>query len=185
MRVALTLSVGSLLLTAACGPRAANDLSREDAWRASQVTMQSGQMSGAAYAGATYSVNQSLDAPCPEGGSIAMDMAASVDGDLTGAGGANISVDVRANYSSCAMQNITIDGAAAILMNMATSQSGASVELSMSGDLWFTGEIEGSCSFNFTARASGSALGGEVELSGDYCGYDLDELQAEYEAPTT
>ena len=181
MRAALALSMGSLLLTAACGARPANDLSREEAWQASQSTYQSGSSSGNAFgAGIALNVSQSLEVPCPGGGSVSMDMAAAVDTDSMGAG--NIDVNVNAGYNACTYEETTLDGIAAIAMSMSNSTVATSVSMTMTGDLWFTGAIEGSCSFNFSASVSVDPMSGasQVDLSGDYCGYDLDELEAEY-----
>lgn len=184
-RVLIPAAAGLFLGTTACGESPANDLSRSEAWQASQAVASSSTAASTA-AGAsfiTYSQAISGTVPCPDGGSITVDGEAMADSDATGTA---LTILASIEYSSCTYDTITLDGSLNQEIVFASSGSSAQATLNLNGALWFTGDIEGSCSIQMNLEASGTILPStgastaSATLSGSFCGHDLAELQAEF-----
>ena len=174
--VLAAVSVGS-----GCG--AANDLSREDAWRVAQAMGAStGEMQEAgsdSFIVRQVSVDYSVT--CPGGGSIALSGDSTLDtGDGSGTG--TYSLAASASYEACTLGELTIDASATLTIEAAASNGAGTASAALSGSAFFSGLIEGSCTFDYSVTASADQSGATVHAyAGEICGFDVGELQADYE----
>ena len=150
MNQARVLVLGFL---AACG---GSDLSQEDTALA-MAAMTAGVNHAEVAASASASGGSvTATATCTGGGSV------SISGDWTD--DESFSVDLV--FAGCSEQGVTVSGD---LHYQATSTtSGLMVSMSMSGELSFSGQIEGDCEVDIDMAVSETA----VTISGSMCGHD-------------
>ena len=111
----------------------------------------------------------SVDGTCAGGGSVT----------LEGAYVSTEEFELNVSFSGCSSQGVVIDGEMTYAGSVEVDASGEStssrVEVSMTGNLEWSGEINGSCSIDMMMKIASMASQGmasaEVEASGSICGH--------------
>ncbi|MCR9159749.1 MAG: hypothetical protein ACE37F_05325 [Nannocystaceae bacterium] len=102
---------------------------------------------------------------CPEGGTVSVEAAAE-------ATQSDAAADLDIRFANCAADGVTIDGG----LSFSAYASETVAEVSMSGDLEFSGAAEGECALDLSLRASANGESASGEISGSMCGWSWDEL---------
>ncbi len=109
--------------------------------------------------GATGAVMGAVD--CPEGGSMEIDAAGTVEGE-------DVSAALSIEFIGCAADGVTIDG----MLEYAAHVTEAEVSASIMGNLQWSGGAEGTCDIDLEASVSqdGDNVSASAEVSGGMCG---------------
>lgn len=99
--------------------------------------------------------------PCPEGGSLKLDIDAQTSETLVGA-------SVGIEFDGCGAEGVVIDGQ----LEYAAELSGLKLSTSMTGDLSFSGAAEGACEIDIGTSITWAGASSHRHL----CGFEYDEL---------
>lgn len=114
--------------------------------------------------GASAMVSGSVD--CPDGGSLSLDAGAEASESAAAA-------EYEITFASCAVDGVVIDGD----LSFAAHASETEAEVSMSGDLHFSGAAQGECALDLNVRTSfDGQASASVDVGGSMCGWGWDEL---------
>ena len=173
--VKLPLLAASLLCATTVSVGCANDMDEGDAkdgWRATSLALASADAQIATEVDGEG--NAVLTATCPGGGSVRYD----------GSYGSSQEFALEVSFDKCKAGGITTSGelsyAAKIDVSTGEGESSSRVELSYTGHLTWSGDVEGDCSLDATMVAESSVSNGNasasVEARGTMCGYSADAV---------
>jgi len=86
--------------------------------------------------------------------------------------GSAVDFDYQANFDSCSDGNLTIDGSLDYKLTAEATDAGSNLTYSYSGELVWSGSVEGSCTIEMTSSFSATEASAGVSYSGKICGYD-------------
>lgn len=208
MRRSVVVSFGSMLVwsVASCGggsPETSGDLSKNEAETAFDQTSsrtQSGTeealgtstFTGGSAAVAKALQDQSVDlsSECSEGGSADISGTMSLPDGTTGE--SETEMNFAVDFQDCTENGTTVDGNLDYWSLTVQDDAGLELSMSMEGDLTYSGEVEGSCGMNADIQVSmefpdfeegGGEFQIDVEESGSFCGYALEELELDSTNP--
>ncbi len=176
------------------GPTAEDDLSQDEAEQAFDTAYNSAEQ-GTDAAQSSFTQNFAaqpqdvedldMDVDCLGGGTASFEGSMDVPG-LDGDGATEMDFDLA--FDNCTEDGITMDGELSMWMRESSDFETGEIEMSqvMDGVIDFSGEIEGSCAMDLEVHVSMSFPDGgfgdidiEIEESGTFCGYSLEELETE------
>ncbi len=168
------LCAGMLLLAACDSAEAVN--SEDDAakgWVATQSALENGSNSVQTRAADT-TVNIDASADCLNGGSAHFKGTLETTVDLENpTAGNSTNFDYTTTFSGCTTQGVTIDGALDYQLMTSTSGDGsASVNYAYSGEVTWSGDVNGSCVIDMTASVETGPTSVSATYSGTVCGFD-------------
>lgn len=109
-----------------------------------------------------------VDAPCQDGGSIAISGTYNVNTDA----GAQVEFAYDTEFKKCKVDGLRIDGDLAYDLSVVTTDTSSSVVYAYQGEIKWSGEIKGSCVIDMTGSVMTSTGSASVEYKGSVCGYD-------------
>ena len=153
------------------------DLSTEEVsqgWDAMNAVLQDGTRSqGQALAG--FDFDHSFSHACPDGGTA--DFSGTVSAEWAiGAAGADFAYTV--GFSECTAYGVSIDGSMEYSRSASVQDTSLETSFEWSGDVSWSGLVEGDCSVDVSGSTSASLVDwnfeAESETSGSVCGYDAE-----------
>lgn len=157
-RLMTIVAATALACAAGCGSQVTKKEAREG-WSATSNALIGGQVA-AATAG---SGNVDFAYGCLGGGSA--EFAGTYNGEEE-------DFSFTVGFDQCRSQGVTIDGDLEFLLDVETSETGASVTYSYVGHLEWSGDVNGSCDIDMQGNASASTTGASVSYDGSVCGHD-------------
>jgi len=86
--------------------------------------------------------------------------------------GSAVDFDYQADFDKCSDGNLTIDGSLDYKLTAEATDAGSNLTYSYSGELVWSGSVEGSCAIEMTSSFSATEASAGVSYSGKICGYD-------------
>jgi hypothetical protein len=102
---------------------------------------------------------------CPEGGSLTFDTDTQVTDDL-------VASNVELEFDGCGVDGVVIDG----FLETATAVTDPEVSTSITGELSFSGEAQGTCEIDIGTTVTHDASSSSVSSHASVCGFGYDEL---------
>jgi hypothetical protein len=102
---------------------------------------------------------------CPEGGTLKLDADAQTSEDL-------VATTLEIEFDGCGADGVVIDGH----FEIAAEVTDTKVSTLMTGDLWFSGDAQGTCEIDIGATVTDDASSTSVSSHGSVCGFGYDEL---------
>ena len=162
----------------------ASELSSEEAtqgWDAMNAVLNAGtRTDGQALSG--FDFDHSFSHACPDGGTA--DFSGTVSAEWAiGAAGADFAYTV--GFSNCSAYGINMDGSMEYSRSASVQDTTLETSFSWSGEVSWSGLIDGDCSIDVTGSTSASLVDwsfeAEAETSGSVCGYDAtDEISIDF-----
>lgn len=103
--------------------------------------------------------------PCPEGGSLTVDADAQTSEDL-------VTATLEIELDGCGANGVVIDG----YLEYAAEVTDEEVSASMTGDLSFSGDVEGTCEIDIGTTVTHDESSTSVSSHASVCGFGYDEL---------
>lgn len=136
------------------------------------------------------------DVPCPEGGKMKLEGAASLAADLGNLDGwdayasLGLEFDLGVGFRRCKIDGIKLSGDVdySLSIDVDTQAGAASLDWSYTGDVTFRGEVEGRCEIDMHATANSGDAFSNLEVrgyAGTMCGFDAEEVSAYAELEAT
>jgi len=86
--------------------------------------------------------------------------------------GSAVEFDYQADFDKCSDGSLTIDGSLDYALSAEASDAGSNLTYTYSGELVWSGSVEGSCAIDMTGVFSATSTSAGVSYSGKICGFD-------------
>jgi len=184
MRRFLTIAIlFYALVLAGCGNDQLTEDESERAWNSTQQTLTSGEARVQGEGSGSEEGSDSdltVDYTCPEGGTARFEGSYTFENSGNeGSDHAVLETDLTVSFDACANNNITADGFINYTTRTETNDSGAEFVTDWTGDLDYSGEINGTCQIDMhgemSAESGSESVSYQYDYSGTVCGHDADQ----------